>query len=152
VLTHARDGFARELADQVCFLHDGLILEHGDPARIFTAPEQPEMQRFLHRLLEAGRLVLAVLAPERVMVADPRTGHTRAREVPGGTLCHGPVIVAAGRIVYAGARGGRPVALSCRSITAGGSARWAVRRRWSRRAVRPGSAAGRRMAESRCAR
>jgi polar amino acid transport system ATP-binding protein len=48
-------GFAREVADQVCFLHDGAILERGEPERIFSAPEQPETQRFLARLLEAGR-------------------------------------------------------------------------------------------------
>ena len=48
--------FAREVADAVCFLHDGLIVERGDPERIFTEPEQPETQRFLRRLLEAGRL------------------------------------------------------------------------------------------------
>ena len=48
--------FAREVADEVCFLHDGLILERGDPERIFTEPEQPETQRFLRRLLDAGRL------------------------------------------------------------------------------------------------
>jgi len=46
--------FAREVADEVCFLHDGLILERGDPARIFTAPERPETQRFLRRMLDAG--------------------------------------------------------------------------------------------------
>ena len=55
IATHEM-GFAREVADEVCFLHDGLILERGDPERIFTAPEQPETQRFLRRLLEAGRL------------------------------------------------------------------------------------------------
>jgi len=46
-----------------------------------------------------GTLVLALLSPERAMVADPRTGAATARELPGGTLCHGPVIVAGGRIV-----------------------------------------------------
>jgi polar amino acid transport system ATP-binding protein len=55
IATHEMS-FAREVADEVCFLHDGLILERGEPARIFTAPEQPETQRFLRRLLEAGRL------------------------------------------------------------------------------------------------
>jgi polar amino acid transport system ATP-binding protein len=55
IATHEM-GFAREVADEVCFLHDGLIVERGDPERIFTAPEQPETQRFLRRLLEAGRL------------------------------------------------------------------------------------------------
>jgi polar amino acid transport system ATP-binding protein len=55
IATHEMS-FAREVADEVCFLHDGLILEHGEPERIFTAPEQPETQRFLRRLLAAGRL------------------------------------------------------------------------------------------------
>jgi polar amino acid transport system ATP-binding protein len=55
IATHEM-GFAREVADEVCFLHDGLIVERGDPERIFTAPEQPETQRFLRRLLDAGRL------------------------------------------------------------------------------------------------
>jgi polar amino acid transport system ATP-binding protein len=49
-------GFAREVANEVCFLHEGLIAERGDPEAIFTAPTQPETQRFLRRLLSAGRL------------------------------------------------------------------------------------------------
>jgi polar amino acid transport system ATP-binding protein len=55
IATHEM-GFAREVADEVCFLHDGLIIERGDPERIFTAPEHADTQRFLRRLLEAGRL------------------------------------------------------------------------------------------------
>jgi polar amino acid transport system ATP-binding protein len=55
IATHEMS-FAREVADEVCFLHEGLILERGAPERIFTAPERPETQRFLRRLLEAGRL------------------------------------------------------------------------------------------------
>ncbi len=55
IATHEM-GFAREVADEVCFLHDGLILERGEPERIFTEPTQPETQRFLRRLLDAGRL------------------------------------------------------------------------------------------------
>jgi polar amino acid transport system ATP-binding protein len=55
IATHEM-GFAREVADEVCFLHDGLIVERGDPGRIFTEPERPETQRFLRRLLDAGRL------------------------------------------------------------------------------------------------
>jgi polar amino acid transport system ATP-binding protein len=39
-----------------CFLHDGLILERGEPERIFTAPARPETQRFLRRLPDAARL------------------------------------------------------------------------------------------------
>jgi polar amino acid transport system ATP-binding protein len=45
--------FARDVADEVCFLHEGRILERGEPERMFSAPERPETQRFLRRLLEA---------------------------------------------------------------------------------------------------
>jgi polar amino acid transport system ATP-binding protein len=55
IATHEM-GFAREVADEVCFLHEGLIVERGAPGDIFTAPERPETHRFLRRLLEAGRL------------------------------------------------------------------------------------------------
>jgi polar amino acid transport system ATP-binding protein len=52
IATHEM-GFARDVADEVCFLHEGRILERGPAERIFSAPEQPETQRFLRRLLEA---------------------------------------------------------------------------------------------------
>jgi polar amino acid transport system ATP-binding protein len=48
--------FAREVADEVAFLHDGRIVERGAPDAVLSAPERPETQRFLRRLLEAGRL------------------------------------------------------------------------------------------------
>jgi len=54
VTTHEM-GFARDVADEVCFLHEGRILERGTPAAVLDAPEQPETQRFLRRLLEARR-------------------------------------------------------------------------------------------------
>jgi polar amino acid transport system ATP-binding protein len=53
IATHEM-GFARDVADQVCFLEDGRIIERGPPERMFSAPEQPETQRFLARLLGAG--------------------------------------------------------------------------------------------------
>jgi polar amino acid transport system ATP-binding protein len=52
IATHEM-GFARDVADEVCFLHEGRLLERGSPERIFSAPERPETQRFLRRLLEA---------------------------------------------------------------------------------------------------
>jgi polar amino acid transport system ATP-binding protein len=55
IATHEM-GFARDVADEVCFLHDGRIVERGEPDRVLSAPERPETQRFLRRLLEAGRL------------------------------------------------------------------------------------------------
>jgi polar amino acid transport system ATP-binding protein len=45
--------FARDVADEVCFLHEGRILERGAPAAVLEDPERPETQRFLRRLLEA---------------------------------------------------------------------------------------------------
>jgi polar amino acid transport system ATP-binding protein len=50
VLATHEMGFAREVADEVCFLHEGLIAERGTPEQIFTAPRQPETQRFLSLL------------------------------------------------------------------------------------------------------
>jgi polar amino acid transport system ATP-binding protein len=54
IATHEM-GFARDVADEVCFLHEGRIRERGEPAAVLSAPQQPETQRFLRRLLEAGR-------------------------------------------------------------------------------------------------
>jgi polar amino acid transport system ATP-binding protein len=48
--------FAAEVADEVCFLHAGEIVERGRPAQLFEAPEREETRRFLRRLLEARRL------------------------------------------------------------------------------------------------
>lgn len=55
IATHEM-GFARDVADQVCFLDQGRILEHGPPQQIFTAPSQPRTQQFLQRITDAGRL------------------------------------------------------------------------------------------------
>jgi polar amino acid transport system ATP-binding protein len=55
IATHEM-GFARDIADRVCFLDAGLILEQGDPEAIFTAPQEPRTQQFLQRIIDAGRL------------------------------------------------------------------------------------------------
>lgn len=44
-------GFARELADRVCFLDRGAILEDGPPDQIFSAPRHARTQAFLSRVL-----------------------------------------------------------------------------------------------------
>jgi polar amino acid transport system ATP-binding protein len=49
-------GFAREVADKVCFLDNGCILEEGPPAQIFSDPREPRTRQFLSRVLEAERL------------------------------------------------------------------------------------------------
>lgn len=48
--------FAREAADLVGFLHDGRLIEIGPPEQVLSSPQRPETQRFLRRLLEAGRI------------------------------------------------------------------------------------------------
>ncbi len=48
--------FARDVANRVCFLDDGAILEEGPPAEIFAAPREERTQQFLQRIVEAGRL------------------------------------------------------------------------------------------------
>jgi polar amino acid transport system ATP-binding protein len=53
IATHEM-GFARDVADEICFLHDGRIVERGDPEGLLSHPEQPETQRFLRRLDPAG--------------------------------------------------------------------------------------------------
>jgi len=55
IATHEM-GFARDIADRVCFLDAGHILEEGRPERIFTAPENLRTRQFLGRIIEAGRL------------------------------------------------------------------------------------------------
>jgi len=42
--------FARDVADQVCFLQGGVVLEQGSPAQIFESPGEPQTQQFLSRL------------------------------------------------------------------------------------------------------
>lgn len=48
--------FAREIADRVCFLHEGRILEQGPPDQLFTAPRETRTQQFLQRVIDSGRL------------------------------------------------------------------------------------------------
>jgi polar amino acid transport system ATP-binding protein len=48
-------GFARQIADRVCFMADGVIHEQGAPDQIFTAPRQERTATFLQRVIEAGR-------------------------------------------------------------------------------------------------
>jgi polar amino acid transport system ATP-binding protein len=55
IATHEM-GFARDVANRVCFLHEGRILEQGPPAQIFTAPREERTQQFLQRIVDAGRL------------------------------------------------------------------------------------------------
>jgi polar amino acid transport system ATP-binding protein len=55
IATHEMS-FARDVANRVCFLDDGVLLEQGPPEQIFSAPREPRTQQFLQRIVEAGRL------------------------------------------------------------------------------------------------
>ncbi len=55
IATHEM-GFARDIANRVCFLEEGMIIEDAAPAELFTAPRDERTQRFLRRIIAAGRL------------------------------------------------------------------------------------------------
>jgi polar amino acid transport system ATP-binding protein len=54
IATHEM-GFARQIADRVCFLYQGTILEQGPPETIFGSPQHERTKGFLRRIVEAGR-------------------------------------------------------------------------------------------------
>ncbi|HET7014609.1 MAG TPA: amino acid ABC transporter ATP-binding protein [Streptosporangiaceae bacterium] len=55
IATHEM-GFAREIANRVCFLEEGRIIEDAPPAELFTDPKDERTRRFLRRIVEAKRL------------------------------------------------------------------------------------------------
>jgi polar amino acid transport system ATP-binding protein len=55
IATHEMS-FARDMADRVCFLDAGTILEEGSPGEMFTSPREERTQQFLQRIIEAKRL------------------------------------------------------------------------------------------------
>ncbi|MEV7330183.1 amino acid ABC transporter ATP-binding protein [Micromonospora sp. NPDC093244] len=56
VLATHEMGFAREVADEVCFLDAGRVVESGPPEQVLGEPTQPRTRQFLRRIIEAGRL------------------------------------------------------------------------------------------------
>jgi polar amino acid transport system ATP-binding protein len=55
IATHEMS-FAREIANRVCFLDAGRILETAPPAEMFSAPREERTRQFLDRVIAAGRL------------------------------------------------------------------------------------------------
>ena len=51
VVTHEM-GFAGEVGDQVAFMDDGLIVEHGTPEEVLEEPREERTKRFLNAVLE----------------------------------------------------------------------------------------------------
>ena len=58
VLATHEMGFARDVADRVCFLDGGRVVEEGPPEQVLGEPTQPRTRQFLRRIIEAGRLQL----------------------------------------------------------------------------------------------
>ena len=50
VVTHEMS-FAREVADKVVFMCDGVIAEEGEPEELFTNPKHPRLKQFLQSIL-----------------------------------------------------------------------------------------------------
>jgi polar amino acid transport system ATP-binding protein len=49
-------GFARQVADRVCFLDGGRLVEQGPPEQVLQEPREPRTRQFLSRVIDAGRL------------------------------------------------------------------------------------------------
>jgi polar amino acid transport system ATP-binding protein len=56
VLATHEMGFATQVADEVCFLESGNILERGSATDVLQNPKNPQTQEFLKRVHQAGRL------------------------------------------------------------------------------------------------
>ena len=56
VLATHEMGFATQVADEVCFLESGSIIERGSPEQVLKNPVNPKTQEFLKRVHQAGRL------------------------------------------------------------------------------------------------
>ena len=97
IATHEM-GFAREVADKICFLDNGCILEEGVPEQIFRDPREPRTREFLARVLEAEKMCVKLPAsqgrgpardrgvhrdPAVLLLADGRDARAReAAQVP----------------------------------------------------------------------
>lgn len=55
ILTTHEMSFCRDIADTVCFLDGGVLVEKGPPQKIFTEPDHPRTKEFLRSVLDSGR-------------------------------------------------------------------------------------------------
>ncbi|OGN80674.1 MAG: polar amino acid ABC transporter ATP-binding protein [Chloroflexi bacterium GWC2_73_18] len=74
VVTHEMS-FAREAADRVLFMEEGVFVEEGPPEQVLDAPRDPRTQVFLERFLGAPRPVRRP-APEQPPPLAHQVGHT----------------------------------------------------------------------------
>jgi polar amino acid transport system ATP-binding protein len=76
IATHEM-GFAGDIADRVCFLDQGQILEDGPPMQLFGNPQEARTREFLQRVIESGRMGGRAAKHMRIDPA-PSTGATGA--------------------------------------------------------------------------
>ena len=50
IVTHEM-GFAREVADRVLFIDQGIIMEQGSPEEVFGNPKSPRLKDFLSKVI-----------------------------------------------------------------------------------------------------
>jgi polar amino acid transport system ATP-binding protein len=55
IATHEM-GFAADIADRICFLDQGQILEEGPPSQLFGDPREARTRQFLERVIQSGRM------------------------------------------------------------------------------------------------
>ena len=56
IVTHEMQ-FAREIATHVIFMEDGIIVEEGDPEKVFSKPEKERTRQFLSRVLSPEYMI-----------------------------------------------------------------------------------------------
>ena len=78
IATHEM-GFAGDIADRVCFLDQGQILEDGPPMQLFGNPQEARTREFLQRVIESGRMGGQAAKHMRIDPA-PSTGTAPTRE------------------------------------------------------------------------
>lgn len=75
VITHEMD-FARDAADRVVFMEEGVFIEEGPPEQVLDAPKNPLTRVFLERFLREGRGGPALVVEETRALLPPPIGHT----------------------------------------------------------------------------
>jgi len=90
VVTHEMS-FAREVADRVVFMDDGVIVEQGVPAQVIGNPKHARTRTFLQRVLNPAAATIGPAAATIGEVPDtgpaPRVDDQHAPEIPHP---HGP--------------------------------------------------------------
>jgi polar amino acid transport system ATP-binding protein len=83
VVTHEMS-FAREVADRVIFMDEGVIVEQGVPAQVIGSPQHARTRTFLQRLLNPAAATIGEVPDTG---PAPRIDRERAPEIPHP---HGP--------------------------------------------------------------